>query len=81
MEHELKCWPEFFAPVNDGRKPFELRKDDRPYHVGDFLKLKEFDPKTEAFTGRICRREITYILNGGIFGLNPGYVILGLDNA
>lgn len=38
--HELKTWPDFFRDVADGRKKFEIRKDDRDYKVGDLLRLK-----------------------------------------
>lgn len=44
MTHELKTWPEFFRAVQSGAKPFEVRKDDRPYAVGDVLQLLEFEP-------------------------------------
>lgn len=42
--------PEFFRAVTDGRKTFELRKDDRGFSVGDHLVLAEWDG--EDFTGR-----------------------------
>ena len=50
MEHRLKIMPEFFRAVTDGRKTFELRKDDRGFSVGDHLVLAEWDG--EDFTGR-----------------------------
>jgi hypothetical protein len=54
--HELKAWPEPFAGVLSGEKPFEWRKDDRtpPYAVGDILHLREFAPCPECHgSGRV----------------------------
>lgn len=42
--HELKCHPGPFAALLNGTKPFEWRKDDRDYQVGDTLRLMEWDP-------------------------------------
>ena len=42
--HELKTWPEAWAAVRDGRKRFELRRDDRGFAVGDVLLLKLWRP-------------------------------------
>jgi hypothetical protein len=51
--HELKIWPEFYAAVASGIKPFEVRwGDDRPYAVGDQVNLREWDPAVGAYTGR-----------------------------
>lgn len=44
MIHELKCRPEYFAALSNGTKPFEVRKKDRPYQVGDILAVNEFAP-------------------------------------
>lgn len=75
-EHELKCWPEYYAPLADGRKPFELRRNDRPYAVGDILIEREYEPVTRTYSGRQCRALVTYTLTG--MGLQPGYVALGI---
>ena len=44
MIHELKCFPEYFQDVIDGKKTFEIRLHDRPYQVGDLLALNEYLP-------------------------------------
>ena len=47
MIHEVKCWPRFFNALLDGSKPFEVRKNDRPYRVGDILAVNEYVPDSE----------------------------------
>lgn len=74
--HELKILPEFFVAVLECRKTFELRKNDRDYKVGDVILLKEFDGK--RYTGNYTRKNVTYVLNGGQYGLDKDYVILGI---
>lgn len=72
-----KILPEYFAAVEDGSKPFELRQeDDTVFEVGDILVLNEFDGE---HTGRVCSRTVTYITRGPIYGLQAGWVILGLS--
>lgn len=61
-EHELKSWPEFFEPLVAGLKTFDLRRsDDRTFSPGDTIRFREFDPRTQRYTGRECRGEITYV--------------------
>lgn len=72
--HELKCWPEFFRCIEDGSKTFELRKDDRGFHVRDVLWLREWHKGD--YTGRDARRTVSYVLSG--IWLEPGYVVMGL---
>ena len=74
--HELKTWPEYFQAIIDGIKPFEVRRNDRDYQVGDTLFLMEYDPE-RGFTGRNILREVTYILNKKPF-VPDGYVIMGI---
>ena len=81
MVHELKTWEEYFRLVESGDKPFELRKNDRNFQVGHELLLREYNHNTQTYTGRNLHRKITYILQGKeaeIFGLKPGFCIMGL---
>lgn len=78
INHELKTWPEYFQAVWDGIKPFDLRKNDRDYKIGDLLLLKEWSPQTESYTGRHIGCTISYVLLGGVFGLPTDMCILGI---
>lgn len=76
--HHLKTWPAYFGAVIAGVKTFEVRKADRDFMLGDFLCLEEWDPETKALTGSFCVREVTYILSGGQFGIEPGFCVMGI---
>ena len=80
MEHELKCWPEYFEKVLDLSKTFEVRKDDRGYQTGDWLILREWDPVWNRYTGRSVDRRVSFLLRGGAFGIEAGYVVMGLSH-
>lgn len=62
MTHDLKTWPEYYVEVLANRKKFELRKDDRGFTVGDTLRLREWFPDTQKYSGSFIDRKITYIL-------------------
>ncbi len=76
--HKLKTWPLYFEEVLNGTKTFEVRKNDRDFKVGDYLELLEYNPEHSLFTGRSCTRAVVYILQGGQFGIQEGYVIMGI---
>jgi Domain of unknown function (DUF3850) len=82
-EHKLKCWPEYFGALLDGTKTFEVRRADRGFEVGDVLWLCEWDTGDagygSGYTGRELRRRVTFILEGGHFGVQPGYCVLALS--
>jgi hypothetical protein len=78
MIHELKIKSEYLIEVIEGAKPFELRKDDREYKVGDFLHLRGY--QDGRYTSLETVKEITYIFRGGEYGLEKGFAILGLKN-
>ena len=76
-EHELKCWPPYFDHMVRGRKRFDVRPNDRNFREGDLVWLREFSEE-DGYTGRHTIRVVTYVLPGGQFGIEDGYVVLGL---
>ena len=77
--HNLKCDPEYFQAVKDGRKPFEVRNNDRDFHVGDYINLREYDRVKQCYTGEVIEVKITYILKDFPDALVYGFVVLGLE--
>lgn len=74
--HELKIYPKYFEAVLDESKTFEIRKNDRNFHVGDNIFLREWD--NIKYSGRTIFAEITYILDDKFIGLAEDYVALGI---
>ncbi len=58
---EKKAWPEYFEEILKGNKSYDLRLNDFECKVGDTLLLKEWDPKSQKYTGREIEKKITYI--------------------
>jgi hypothetical protein len=82
-EHDLKVWPGYFDAIDAGEKPFEVRKNDRGYQVGDKLRLREYAPGPDEYTGREIERTVSYLISGDTvegyaFGLRTGFVVMGL---
>ena len=78
MLHELKILPEYYDAVRCGDKRFEIRKNDRDYHTGDILRLKEWDGK--QYTGEELDAVVRYIYHGiDEYGLAEGYCIMSID--
>jgi hypothetical protein len=75
--HELKVRTEYYDDVACGRKPFELRLNDRGFEVGDMLMLREWFPKACTYSGKSCLALVTYMLTN-FEGMTPGYVIMGI---
>jgi len=78
MTHDLKILPEYFKAVALDQKTFEIRKNDRNYHVGDCLVLREWNG--QEFTGRKIVRYVSYILFAEDWqaGLTDGCCIMSL---
>lgn len=75
--HELKILPEFYDAVCCGDKRFEIRKNDRNFHTGDILRLKEWDG--EKYTGEELDVLVRYVLFDWQDGLKNGYCIMSID--
>lgn len=80
VAHVLKSHPAPFAAVWSGEKMHEIRYNDRGYKVGDAVRLCEWNPERQAFTGRDVDVIIIYLRQApreGIdpFGLQPGFCV------
>lgn len=81
--HELKTIGRYFEAVERGEKTFEVRKNDRAFQTGDILKLVKvtdqgkYDCSWPDSPPTIYRR-VSYLLQGGQFGIEPQYCVLGL---
>ena len=89
IEHKLKTLARYWEAISEGRKTFEVRKNDRAFQTGDILILEKWDNEgriyeTEpgkSFTPKTIRKRVTYLLQGGQFGIEAGYCVLGLGEA
>lgn len=79
MIHRLKTWPAYFNLVADGRKKFEIRRNDRDFHPGDELLLQEWDPVSSSLTGRELAVSVTSMMAGGQFGLHRDYCVMSIE--
>ncbi len=89
--HILKTWSPWFEATRDGKKPWELRLDDRNYRVGDFLVLRQFTPEWgdgepgsgEHPPGRWGNEyvvmRVEWVIAEGF--VPPGYVMLTITDA
>jgi len=76
--HDLKTWPEYFSEVKAGLKNFEIRKNDRDFKVHDILNLEEYNLKENEYTGDKVIAKVDYILEGGSFGVEEGFVVMSI---
>lgn len=95
-EHIVKTHPVYFDAVKRGDKRFEIRRDDRGYQKGDILIQQrckddrpyevEWDHFHKPVLGdrhrakQEIRHRIGWILTGGQFGIEPGFVIMQLED-
>jgi len=85
MTHTLKTLPQYWDAVARGDKTFDVRRDDRGFQKGDTVELVKIHagtrhPETNYDGSRkVITRRIRYILTGGQFGIEPGYVVLQLE--
>lgn len=89
VTHWLKTWPDYFDAIWRGEKRFEIRKNDRDFHVEDYVRLVRFCPRRGKYLhgdepiNQTCAdsiiAHIPYILSGGVFGLEEGHVVFSID--
>jgi hypothetical protein len=94
--HHIKIDTQYADAVLSGLKPFEVRRNDRGYQVGDHLIMHEvgdagedrhWQAPADCSRCRVPRAiacRISYVYSGdprfgGHGGLQPGYVVLGLE--
>jgi hypothetical protein len=77
-QHILKTWLEEFKDIKSGRKPFDFRKNDRDFQLGDTVISAEYNQHSKKFTGEKHEARITYLIKGGKFGIPEGYCIMAL---
>ena len=84
MIHQLKIESEYFEQIHEGVKKFEVRKNDRNFHVGDFLGLNEItdhvcnDKGERNETGRFILVRITNVFNRTEYVM-PELVIMSIE--
>ncbi len=76
--HYLKTEREYYELSESGIKNFEIRKNDRNFRVGDYIIL------SEIVNGELTGQEhdagtITYVFEGGKYGLDKDYCIIQLE--
>ena len=77
MTHTIKLNIHFCDAVLSGEKNFEIRRNDRGYQKGDYVKfipvenIRELRHPVEQNVYRI-----TYVING--YGLENGFVVFGI---
>jgi hypothetical protein len=78
--HFLKCDAPMFDAIARGDKNFEIRKDDRAYQAGDHLNLERLPFPGDALYSHVHIQscEVTFVLRGGQYGLEDGYVALSI---
>lgn len=77
--HEIKLNIEFCDAVLSGEKNFEIRRNDRGYQKGDFVKflpVSAIGLMPEFHDVSYKKYQITYVLNG--YGLKDDWVAFGI---
>ena len=80
MQHHLKIKQAYLYHILEGRKTFEVRKNDRDFQVGDiitFLPLISDDYNVYEYVDVVPKYEIIYIHHG--LGMQEGYVCMSIQ--
>lgn len=80
VNHKVKSHPEAFEAVWSGAKGNEIRINDRNYKLSHTVRLSEYNPEKDAYSGRSIDLIITHLRfaegegHPASAGLKPGYV-------
>lgn len=75
--HDIKCDTGPFWLMYRGKKPFDIRQNDRNYQIGDILIIREHDRETGNYIGPYIVALVLSTLVG--YGIEDGYIAMGLD--
>jgi hypothetical protein len=76
--HKLKTVAEAYDAIEARKKRFEVRKNDRMFQTGDIVVLQRLDLRGISQPKEMTFR-IGWILQGGQFGIEPGYCVFQLE--
>ena len=84
--HTLKTVATCWDAIERGEKTFEVRLNDRFFQRGDIVRLRRIDEnghytpnkKNERFSTNDLEFSIGWMLQGGQFGIQAGYVVFQL---
>lgn len=75
MHHELKIDLPYYEAAVEGRKPFEIRYNDRGYNAGDTITMTAFDGVHKLESKKIHGR-ILYVT---AYMQQPNYVVFSYE--
>lgn len=76
VSHTIKCEKVYFDQTLDGKKPFEIRDNDRAYQRDDVVIMKETDEDfLTSYTGRKLGARIGFVTP---FNQKDGWVVFSL---
>lgn len=83
--HVLKTVAHYWDAVKRGDKTFEVRRNDRAFQTGDVLVLRRTNeagrsdpaPGDQLHSDQSFR--VTYLLQGGQFGIEPAFCVMGIE--
>ena len=81
MKHIIKITEPYAEAIVDGRKNFEVRKNDRGYNAGDVIWFKVIYADGCQFTSHPLqdkKYKITYVHSG--LGMEHEYVVFGIES-
>jgi hypothetical protein len=76
--HEIRSFPDVYSAVREGEKTFEI-VESVDVSVGDQLHIREWDPRTCAFTGESALARVTFTQSAGPSLLQPGVTLCSFE--